>query len=171
MCEGSAESLTLLPAQALWWLCGPRPVTYHFSRQRVLAAATAATSSCVPWVDSGWRKQDTGPRQLRCTSKEWFQWAQTLSSPPPKNTKFINLRYVFSLSNSNLLMFQLPGFCCQDSYISWFLPYLFRTIPQSYLRGSLLSLIPQCVRQVKHNPQLLDGAFFFQLIALTLTLP
>ena len=27
------------------------------------------------------KAQDTGPRELRCTLKGWFQWAQTLASP------------------------------------------------------------------------------------------
>ena len=37
-------------------------------------SVTAATFNCAPWGDE---KQDTGPRWLRCLSKEWFQWAQT----------------------------------------------------------------------------------------------
>ena len=41
----------------------------------------------------GVKTQDTGPRWLRCISKEWFQWAQTLaSSPAQKSTKCLNLR-------------------------------------------------------------------------------
>ena len=39
------------------------------------------------------KTQDTGPRELRCISKEWFQWAQTLaSSQTKKSTKFLTLR-------------------------------------------------------------------------------
>ena len=41
----------------------------------------------------------------------------------------------FSLINSNLLIFPLPGHCCKNSCISWLLPYLFWTVPQSYLRS------------------------------------
>ena len=41
------------------------------------------------------KTQDTGSRQLRCTSKEWFQWAQTFaSSHMEKSAKFLNLRYL-----------------------------------------------------------------------------
>ena len=65
------------------------------------------------------------PRRPRGTSKEWFQWAQTLAY------KFINLTYLFFLINSNPLMFQLPGLCYRNSCISWLLLYLFGAIPQS----------------------------------------
>ena len=41
----------------------------------------------------------------------------------------------FSLINNHLLLFQLPGFCCKNSSISWLLPYLLGAVPQSYLRG------------------------------------
>ena len=34
----------------------------------------------------------------------------------------------FSLINSELLMFLLPGFCCKNSYISWLLPHLFKEV-------------------------------------------
>ena len=64
---------------------------------------------------------------------------------------------------SHLLMFQLPGFCCKSSYISWLLPYLFGAIPQSYV--SVLGLSPQKVCLTKHNSQLTFRLwfFFFQL--------
>ena len=40
------------------------------------------------------KAQDTSPRWLRCMSKEWFQWAQTLASSHTYNsTKFLNFRY------------------------------------------------------------------------------
>ena len=42
----------------------------------------------------------------------------------------------FSLINSNLLIFRLPGFCCK-SYISWILPYLFRAASPSELSERL----------------------------------
>ena len=72
-------------------------------------SATEVTLACVSWGKSGWRKQDTGPRQLRCISKEWFQWDQSLiPSHSKKSTKFINLRYLFfPLINSNLLIIWL----------------------------------------------------------------
>ena len=40
----------------------------------------------------------------------------------------------FSLISNTLLMFQLPGFCCKDSYISWLVFHLFRTAPWSNLQ-------------------------------------
>ena len=40
------------------------------------------------------------------------------------------------------------------------LPYLFREIPQSYLRGCLLGLSLQKFHWIKHNSQLLGCAFF-----------
>ena len=33
-------------------------------------------------------------RQLRCISKEWFQWAQPLVSSHRKSTKFVNWRHL-----------------------------------------------------------------------------
>ena len=68
------------------------------------------------------------------------------------------------LTNSHLLAFHLPYSCCKNSSISWFLPYLFRTVPQSYLRGYLLHLSTQYVLQIKHSSPLLSCAFFVQLI-------
>ena len=49
----------------------------------------------------------------------------------------------FSLVYSNLLMFRPPGLFCKNFYISWLLPYLFRTVPKSYLRVCILGLSPQ----------------------------
>ena len=69
----------------------------------------------------------------------------------------------FTLVNSNLLMFQLPGFCCKNSHIAWLLPYLFRMVPQRCLKGWLLGLSPQFVHWIKHNSQLLGCAIFFSV--------
>ena len=67
--------------------------------------------------------QDTGPRQLRYTRKEWCHWAQTLASPhTEKNTKFLNLRYLVFFNSqkyfwcSDYLPF-VTNFC-----IIWLLP-------------------------------------------------
>ena len=62
-----------------------------------------------------------------------------------KTLNLLTLDVCFSLINSNLTMFQLHEFFCKNSYISWFLPYLFRTVPRSYLRGCILGLHPQYV--------------------------
>ena len=66
----------------------------------------------------------------------------------------------FSLSNSSLLMFQWPGFCCKSCYIYCFLTYLFGAVPQSYLRGCPLGLSLQKFHRIKHNSQLLGCVFF-----------
>ena len=49
----------------------------------------------------------------------------------------------FSLINSNLLMFQLPGLCDKSPYRSWLLPYLLGAAHQSHVRGCVLGLSPQ----------------------------
>ena len=49
---------------------------------------------------------------------------------------------------------------CKNSYIFWLFPYLFGTVPQSYLRGCIPGLSPQYVHQIKHNSQFLVCAFF-----------
>ena len=49
----------------------------------------------------------------------------------------------FSLFNSNLLMFCLPGLCCKTPCLSWLLPYLFAAISQRYPRGCVPGLTPQ----------------------------
>ena len=54
---------------------------------------TAATPHSEPWGSQDVKTQGTGPRKLRCISKEWFQWTHTLaSSHTQKNTKLLNLR-------------------------------------------------------------------------------
>ena len=65
----------------------------------------------------------------------------------------------FSLINSNLLMFWLLVFVAKHP-ISWLLPYLFGTVPQSYLRGWLPGLSPQYVHWITHNSQLRLCIFF-----------
>ena len=81
-----------------------------------------------------------------------------------RSAKFVNLRRVFfSLINNNLLIFQLAGFCCKNSYVHQLLPYLFRRVPQEHQRGSFLgtweAVLPQYVCWIKHYTHLLDGSF------------
>ena len=64
--------------------------------------------------------------------------------PLPINKKVLNsLTWDnwFSFINGNLLMFQWPGLCYKNSYKSWFLPYLFGVVPQSYLRPEVLRIL------------------------------
>ena len=76
----------------------------------------------------------------------------------------------FSLINSNLLMFQLPGVCCKKSYIFWLPLCLVGAISQSDWRCSVPSLRTQFCPSfiwrfenyvLLHNSQLLGCAFFF----------
>ena len=45
-----------------------------------IAVTTGATLITHPEETQDEKAQDTGPRQLRCTAKEWFQSVQTLAS-------------------------------------------------------------------------------------------
>ena len=54
---------------------------------------------------------DTNLRQLRLISKGWFQWAKNLASSPTwQSTTIFNLRYVFFVISSKLLMFNYTFF-------------------------------------------------------------
>ena len=56
-------------------------------------SSTAVTPNSAPW-----KEQNTSPRELRCSSKECFQWAQALaSSHIQKCAKFINSWCLFFL--------------------------------------------------------------------------
>ena len=59
--------------------------------------------------------------------------------------KNINLRCLAFVICSNLFMFDYTGFYfvfSKNSYVSWFFPYLFGTVPQSYLAGCTLGYSP-----------------------------
>ena len=67
----------------------------------------------------------------------------------------------FSFINSNLLMFQLPGFCCKNSYIPAF------PLPLQSSPSELSERLPPGLKSsaspslwIKHNSQLLGCAFF-----------
>lgn len=71
-----------------WWV-----LREHKTQKNRLPSATTGTPSGVPEGIQDGKEQDTGPRPLKCISKEWFQWAQTLvSSHTQKNAKIIKLR-------------------------------------------------------------------------------
>ena len=123
---------------------------------------TAATPQGASWGTQDGKGQDTGHRKLRCTSKEWHQWAQVLISLTP--------HVWLSLISSNILLFWLPGFCgSQSSYIYWLLPYLFGAVPQKYLRDCLLGLNLQFCSVNKAQFSTCNLCMFFQLILLILT--
>lgn len=97
-----------------------------------LPSVTAAPPQWSPWGDSGWEAQSLcWPRQLRCISKKWFQWAQTLHLPIDR--KVLNsLTEVsgFLLANNNILMFWPLAFIIKLLYIPA-PPCLFGAKPQS----------------------------------------
>ena len=56
-------------------------ISWHFSKQRrSQSSAIAATSYDERWRNSACENPGNRPQNLRCISKEWFQWAQTLAS-------------------------------------------------------------------------------------------
>ena len=63
--------------------------------------------------------------------------------PNIEKQKYHNLRCLFFVISSNLLMLDYVIFPAKTSYISWLLPYLFRAVPQSSLRGCLPDYSPQ----------------------------
>ena len=84
----------------------------HISKQRVLHQAIILQLN--PKAIQDEKAQDTGFRLLRHLSNEWFQWAQSFVSYIHR--KVLNLLtwdVWFSLINSNLSMFWLPGLCCK----------------------------------------------------------
>ena len=61
--------------------------------------------------------QDSGPRQLRYTWKEWFHWTQTPASPHiEKNTKFLNLRYLSSAQSLSCVWLCNPMDCSTTGF-------------------------------------------------------
>ena len=108
-----------------------------------------------------WEKQDTVPSELSAHQKSDFIESRILHFSIVRNVlNSLTWDVCFSLINSNLSMFYPSGFCCQNSYIFSFLPYLLGLVLQSYLRGSLLSLSLQKIHQIKYNSQIVDCAFF-----------
>ena len=123
-------------------------------RQNVPHSISIAVSLCshpnsAPWGDSRWEAQDTGPRELACISKAWFQWAQTLHLPVhTKTLNSLTWDTWFFLFNSHLLMVWVPGLCCKN-YIYPKSPRLFRAVSQSYLKCCVPGLSPQLCTQNK----------------------
>ena len=91
-----------------------------------LRALRKKKNTCKIWQPSGteelrmWKMQDTGPRYLRCSWKEWFQWAQTL----PIHRKLLN----FSAWDIWFYLIHKIFWCSDyfpfvaNLYITWFLP-------------------------------------------------
>ena len=102
-----------------------------------------ATSCCAPWGDSGWKKH-----RIQVPGG-WDAYQRSDSSEPRLLHLLLYGRVLnsltwdiwFSLINSNLLMFQLPGLCCKNSYISWLPSCLFGAVSKSYLKSKLKSSV------------------------------
>ena len=60
----------------------------------------------------------------------------------------------FSLINSSILMFRIPGLCCKNTIYPGSQPCLFGAIFQNYLRCCVLGLSPQFCSLIKHSSQL-----------------
>ena len=114
--------------------------------------------------DSGWESIGYWPHYLRCRSKQWFQWAQTLASSHTKKKKKKKVNYLpwdvyFSLVTSNLLKFQLPGLCCKN-YLNGVVSSPPRSVHWVIWESCLPGLSPQSICWIKHNSQFLGCAFF-----------
>ena len=83
---------------------------------RMPPSSSQPPSHGAPWGDSGWKAQDRGPKELRYTSKEWFQWAQTSHLPIHRKALDSLTWYIwFRLVYSNCLMFPLSGIHCKKT--------------------------------------------------------
>ena len=83
-----------------------RSLTHHeklnifcnISKQRMSQSSEIITHQCElrsPEETQDVKIQATSPRLLRCTSKEWFQWTQTLaSSHIEESAKLLNLTHL-----------------------------------------------------------------------------
>ena len=72
----------------------------------------------------------------------------------------------FSFTHSTVIFWcsDAPGLLQKLLSILYILPYLFRALPESYLRGCLLGLSPQKIYSIKSNSTFrLWFFFFFQL--------
>ena len=107
-------------------------------------AAHCQAHPAVKWLQPPWtthpeqthdeETHDTGPRERSCTSKAWFQWAQTLYLPlHRKAPNSLQVMFDFLLLRIILWCSNYLVSSCKNSYISW-LPH-----PPLPLRNSFLS--------------------------------
>ena len=107
-----------------------------------------------------WETQHADPRELRCISKAWFQWAQILAIH-----RFLNLGYLVFFNLQKTCYVQTTCPLLQSFYITWLLP---TTPPSSpFWTCYLLSSSPRNFHWIKRNSQLLGHMYFFQLTSLT----
>ena len=140
-----------------------KDVTCHISKWKDVAAikpsGTEVIHNCACWGDLGWRKAGYWSWMVRCLSKEWVQWAQTLaSSHIKKSTRSLTWDVWFSLINSIFFFYVLTPCSLLQKLLAPPLPHYGCSLE---LRGCLPDFSPQKVHRIKHNSQLLGFAFFF----------
>ena len=86
------------------------------------------------WLDGITNSMDMSLSRLRELVMDREAWRAAIHGVTKSWT------WLSNWTELNLLIFRPPGFCCINANISWFLPYLFRAVPQGYLRGCLLDL-------------------------------
>lgn len=146
----------------------------HLRDLRMEAGCPSSAVTCCSCPDGApgeiqdQKAQDAGPRELTCTSKGWFQWAQVPASLIcSKALNSLSREIWFPLINSD--------FWCSDYlvFIAETPIYLGSSITSSeqflgVIRGAvfwLSVLIFFC--QIRHNSQLLGYVFVFQSTTLT----
>ena len=112
------------------------------------------------------KHRDTGSRSLRCISKEWLQWAQTLASPhTEKSSKFLGLGYLVLFNVQKKL---LKNFW-HSSYLSFVAELLHNLVPpfasseqfyQGCLRSASKAWSSKNFHIIKHNSELLGWECF-----------
>ena len=133
---------------------------------------TGKPECCSPWghKESDMTKgkhRDTGSRSLRCISKEWLQWAQTLASPhTEKSSKFLGLGYLVLFNVQKKL---LKNFW-HSSYLSFVAELLHNLVPpfasseqfyQGCLRSASKAWSSKNFHIIKHNSELLGCMCIF----------
>ena len=112
------------------------------------SSATAVTPNCARWGFRMERSRILAPESWGAFQRNDFSEPSLLHVPTHRKAlTSLTWDVWFSLINSNLLMFRLPGLCCKNSYIYWIpaptpppTPCLFGAVSQSYLRCYVLGL-------------------------------
>ena len=130
----------------LMWM---KNVAFHISKQRMLWLGShkpLQLPELNPQEIQGREEQNTSPRQLRCVSKEWFQWARLLHLPMHRKALINSLTWCLFFSSiiRNLLMCNyLVCFCRTHIYpgsIFISLQQSFRAIWEPVSWASVLSM-------------------------------
>ena len=119
-----------IPGTVAWWTAiygvaqSQTRLTWLSSSSSSSIHQTAVISCSHPLWWALLKIQDSGPRWLRCISKEWFRWAQTLVSPHTQRKKKVLVtqscmticnpidcsRVLFRQEYWNWLSFPSPGY-------------------------------------------------------------